>query len=72
MKRDRDGLIRCRVCGCTELEACDPPCAWFDADLCTSCALVVEALASWMEGAHRPSWAALVREVAAVRERLFA
>lgn len=24
----------CRVCGCTDDAACDPPCAWADDDLC--------------------------------------
>ena len=34
-----DGLDACRVCGCTELDACVDGCAWTDAarDLCTAC-----------------------------------
>jgi hypothetical protein len=28
----------CRSCGCTEESACNPPCYWVDADLCSSCA----------------------------------
>lgn len=28
---------RCRLCGCTDMLACDPPCAWVDADTCTGC-----------------------------------
>ena len=30
---------RCRVCGCTEDEACDGGCSWVDGDasLCTTC-----------------------------------
>ncbi len=35
------GQRACRVCGCTELQACvDPPhgaCAWAGPDLCTAC-----------------------------------
>jgi hypothetical protein len=54
---------RCRVCRCTEQFPCNPPCAWFDPSLCTSCALVVEALAAWVEGAHVAVTAALWREV---------
>jgi hypothetical protein len=27
----------CRVCGCTDLQACSPPCSWAAADLCTAC-----------------------------------
>ncbi|MFP4538718.1 MAG: hypothetical protein ACLFPA_10500 [Dichotomicrobium sp.] len=28
----------CRVCGCTEHDACPEGCGWAEADLCTSCA----------------------------------
>ena len=63
VKRDRDGFIRCRVCGCTEREPCNPPCAWHFPDLCDSCALLVTQILVWWEGAHRPSWARLKREV---------
>jgi len=27
----------CRVCGCTQNNACDPPCSWAGADLCSAC-----------------------------------
>jgi hypothetical protein len=27
----------CRVCGCTDTRACDPPCSWAELDLCTAC-----------------------------------
>jgi hypothetical protein len=27
----------CRVCGCTDLNACTGGCAWVDADLCSAC-----------------------------------
>lgn len=60
---DRDGLVRCRVCWCTEREACNPPCGWFEEDLCTSCALAAEAITSWMERARRANISALLREV---------
>lgn len=29
---------RCRVCGCTEQQACPGGCSWAGADLCSSCA----------------------------------
>ncbi|MBP2482912.1 DNA-binding response OmpR family regulator [Stenotrophomonas sp. PvP093] len=28
---------RCRICGCTELQACRGGCSWIDKDLCRSC-----------------------------------
>jgi hypothetical protein len=70
IKRDRNGLIRCRVCGCTELDACDPPCAWVlnEEDLCTTCGDISVYLASWLESARRPNLAALLRE-AGIRPR---
>ena len=30
-------LTACRVCGCTELAACYPPCFWAEPDLCSAC-----------------------------------
>jgi hypothetical protein len=33
-------MRRCRVCGCTELNACltaDGPCWWVEWDLCSAC-----------------------------------
>ena len=59
---DRDGLIRCRVCGCTEREACDPPCRWIEDDLCSVCALGVAAYIGWAMSARCPSPAAFIRE----------
>src|SRR4051794_7577266 len=60
---DRDGLVRCRVCSCTEREACNPPCAWADVDLCTGCREAVVAIKAWREGARRANKAAFWREV---------
>ncbi len=28
---------RCRMCGCTELNACEGGCSWVEADLCSAC-----------------------------------
>lgn len=64
-RRDRDGLIRCRVCGCTEADACDPPCGWTpgEDDLCTSCCATVIVILTWIESARRANHTALWREV---------
>lgn len=62
VKVDRNGLVRCRVCGCTEIEACNPPCGWADGDLCTTCAEAVRSLLEWEESARLPRLAPLVRE----------
>ncbi len=63
VKRDGNGLIRCRVCGCTEAEPCAPSCSWVEADLCSGCAEAADLLYEWFVGAHRPSRAALLREL---------
>lgn len=65
VKRDRDGLTRCRVCGCTGREACNPPCGWADGSLCTNCFRAVSALREWKERAHRDNMTALLRELEA-------
>jgi hypothetical protein len=71
LHHDRDGYIRCRVCGCTEREPCDPPCSWApgEADLCSNCEAAVLVVTCWLEGAHRPYWAALLREVEEEKRR---
>ena len=70
LRHDRDGFVRCRICGCTEREPCEPPCAWAkgEADLCSNCAGLVLCIVGWLTGARGPSWAALRREVRAVVE----
>ena len=62
----------CRVCGCTDEHACNPPCAWFDStlSLCTTCALAAEALGAWSRATVKPSLAALLRE-ADIERRAF-
>lgn len=32
----------CRVCGCTEHTPCEDGCWWVEADLCSSCAALLE------------------------------
>lgn len=29
----------CRVCGCTEMQACPEGCSWIEPDLCSACAI---------------------------------
>jgi uncharacterized protein YegP (UPF0339 family) len=38
-----DERRRCVVCGCSQNQACDPPCHWVAENLCSSPACVVEA-----------------------------
>jgi hypothetical protein len=65
-RRDRNGLTRCRVCGCTEVDACHPPCSWAEEDLCTTCADAALHVHHWLYSARRANWAGLRREVAKI------
>ena len=55
--------MRCKVCGCSDREPCDPPCGWSDieANLCTACEDAADALVEWALGSRRISMAALMR-----------
>lgn len=64
IRRDRDGLRRCRICGCTERDACSNGCSWVDANLCSTCGQAANELLFWMIHARRPNKTALFREVA--------
>lgn len=66
VKVDRDGLTRCRICGCTETDACLLGCSWVQEDLCSTCAKAVDAIAEWQEVARRANVTALMREVKAL------
>jgi hypothetical protein len=33
----------CRICGCSEDRACNPPCSWIDDDLCSAPACLAKA-----------------------------
>lgn len=35
---EEDGPARCRVCGCSEFNACPGGCTWATPDLCSRCA----------------------------------
>jgi len=64
VRRDRQGLARCRVCGCTQLDACANGCGWSETpDLCTTCAAPVDAIREWCDNARRPNVTGLLREV---------
>ena len=69
IRRDRDGLTRCRVCGCTQVDACAGGGGWVpgEADLWTTCAEAVAALVLWLDQARRANRAALWRE--AIRQQ---
>ena len=68
IRRDRNGLTRCRVCGCTEVNACYPPCGWQpgERDICTGCYEASRALEHWLHSARRANKAALWREVESI------
>lgn len=68
VKRDRNGLTRCRVCGCTEIDACPVGCSWVEADLCSVCATAAEAISDWIGDVRRVNKTALWRE--ALRDRV--
>ncbi len=57
-------MPKCRVCGCTQENACNPPCGWQPGagNLCTSCAYAVNVVAEWLAIANRPMIAPLLRE----------
>lgn len=43
----------CRVCGCTENDACDEGCSWVEYDLCSACAPASrDKTATGVEGAR--------------------
>jgi hypothetical protein len=64
VSRDANGFVRCRVCGCTEIDACPGGCGWADGNLCTVCDAAAQALVGWMYDSRRSNRAALWREVA--------
>ena len=68
-RTDSNGFVRCRVCGCTEIDACPAGCGWADGDLCTVCFEAAEALREWRENSRRANLTALLREAAFKPER---
>jgi hypothetical protein len=41
---------KCRVCGCTEMQACPDGCYWTEADLCSACTVGDEDIDSVVAG----------------------
>lgn len=62
VKVNAQGYIECRVCKCTDIEPCDPPCSWAEVDLCSTCQEAAAALADWHEAALKPNRNALMLE----------
>jgi hypothetical protein len=63
--------MKCEICKCSNERPCDPPCAWEEANICSSCAATIRALTAWWEGAYRPSLSALLRSFKYYRESAF-
>lgn len=55
----------CRVCHCTDDDACLGGCAWFDVDLCTTCAEMIQFVGDYMHTAG-PHTRNLTTAIAAV------
>jgi len=56
---------RCRVCGCTQYDACWNGCGWAAGrgDICTNCAEITRALADYSDVVRKFNRAAIEREV---------
>lgn len=54
---------QCRVCHCTENNACRPPCSWAEPGLCTLCSDTVIQLLKFMTGAVDPAVERLAAQV---------
>jgi hypothetical protein len=65
IRTDRHGFIRCRVCGCTEIDACENGCSWSKQDLCSTCASGAGAIADWFERTRGANWTRLWQAVEA-------
>lgn len=62
---------KCRVCGCTQTNACNPPCSWAEPALCSTCARTARAIRDWMGEAVKPSRTALWREAERLERALY-
>jgi hypothetical protein len=62
VKRSADGLTRCRICGCTEIDACNPPCGWVEEGLCSTCWQAVAALLRHYDDSRKFNMAGIKRE----------
>jgi hypothetical protein len=57
------GQVKCRVCGCTDRNPCNPACHWVEEDLCSTCLEAARALLHWRESAVKPDRNALWMEL---------
>jgi len=48
--RKQAGIQACKVCGCSEDDACEEGCSWVDAALCSACASVGKRLIDALAG----------------------
>lgn len=65
-KKER-GPEKCRICACTYERACPGGCGWAEANLCTVCAALREALEDFVENANFASLAGVARLFREVR-----
>jgi len=40
-------MKKCRICECTDVDACVMPCYWVNDDLCSTCAEFLEMMAAY-------------------------
>jgi hypothetical protein len=45
--RQKEKEMKCRICGCTDDQACPGGCYWVDDDLCSRCDETIEAISRW-------------------------
>lgn len=75
-KRDRtsSAIVTCRVCGCSEHDACvdvaGNTCAWVGRQaLCTVCRDAAVAIANWIAAAHEANFRPLMVEVGRICDK---
>ncbi len=65
------GPARCRLCGCSDREPCLEGCSWVEGDLCSTCAVAIEALADYLRVAHRARPRKLIGEAYRLLRNMF-
>jgi hypothetical protein len=64
------GQVKCRVCGCTDRNPCNPPCNWVEEDLCSTCLEAAQAVLYWRQSALKPDRNALWMELNRLYRRI--
>jgi hypothetical protein len=59
---------RCRICGCSESDACEGGCRWTEADLCDTCRMLIDELIGSLTPYFEVAGARYTR---LIRQRLF-